>query len=147
MLQEFCLVGGLIGLWNALQTGEFIWRENLTQFHSVCAGLLWASGARMVLCWYTSNRMNHLVFGLRFFGLLLRGQILLLSTMFSCSRWIAKAIRRVRVRVPAVEFTCRFLVTGSREANFIQDVTGGLQPQNSCCGPPCWHGKFVKLLN
>lgn len=37
-------------------------------------------------------------------------------------------------------------IAGCWEANFIKNVAGGFQSQNSCCSPTCWHGKMLTIL-
>lgn len=99
----------------------------------------------VVLVLHASNRITHLVFGLRLCGLLLLEQIRYFHHVQFEHRYVVRIVRCVHVRISEIEFIFRFLVAGSREANLIQNVTRGLQPQNSCCGPSCWHGKFVRF--
>lgn len=42
--------------------------------------------------------------------------------------------------------TLGFWVAGCGEAHILQDVVGGLQPQNSLCAPSRWHGNSKPLV-
>jgi hypothetical protein len=59
----------LTRFWNSLQANEFTWEDILKQYYSLCAGLLWALGARMMLSWYEQNCSSCLCVGINWFAI------------------------------------------------------------------------------